>query len=84
MVSRRAGRAYTNREVIRLALIGGGTEPRKALALVKAYVEARPLLETFDLVAEILEAALFGSPEYQASRARPSSPDRGSDHGPHA
>ena len=68
MVNHRTGRAYTNREVIRLALIGGGAEPKKALTLVQSYVEARPVMENFDLVAEILEAALFGSPEYQAQR----------------
>ena len=34
------------REVIRLALIGGGTPPTDALRLVRDYVEKRPLAES--------------------------------------
>ena len=48
------------RETIRLGLIGGGMDPLKALALVRQYVEARPLLESVIPARVILSAALFG------------------------
>jgi hypothetical protein len=49
-------------EIIRLALIGGGTAPKEADALVKAYVAGRPLGETFPLAVSILETLWFGKP----------------------
>jgi hypothetical protein len=49
-------------EIIRLALIGGGTAPKEADALVKAYVAERPLGETFPLAVSILETLWFGKP----------------------
>lgn len=48
------------RETIRLGLIGGGTEPLKALHLVRAYVEGRPLLDSVLPARAILTAALVG------------------------
>ncbi|WP_196258567.1 gene transfer agent family protein [Pelagibacterium limicola] len=45
---------------IRLALIGGGTEPAKALRLVRDYVESRPPLENLMLARGILGVALHG------------------------
>lgn len=50
-------------ETIRLALIGGGgTTPKRAHELIVAYVDGRPLAETFELAAKILERTLFGNP----------------------
>ncbi|MDA9453073.1 hypothetical protein XI00_02005 [Bradyrhizobium sp. CCBAU 21359] len=49
-------------ETIRLALIGGGTAPKRAHELIAAYVDGRPLIETYELAAKILERALFGTP----------------------
>ncbi|WP_426609484.1 gene transfer agent family protein [Bradyrhizobium sp. McL0616] len=49
-------------ETIRLALIGGGTAPRRAHELIAAYVNDRPLIETYELAAKILERTLFGTP----------------------
>lgn len=49
-------------ETIRLSLIGAGTAPKRAAELVAAYVDGRPLVETFELAARILERALFGNP----------------------
>ncbi|MGY4332795.1 hypothetical protein ACVWWG_007212 [Bradyrhizobium sp. LB7.2] len=49
-------------ETIRLALIGGGTTPKRAHELIAAYVEGRPLIETYELAAKILERTLFGHP----------------------
>lgn len=46
------------REIIRLGLIGGGCDPLKALRLVKVYVEDRPLLESVEIAALIMEAGL--------------------------
>nr|WP_205919222.1 gene transfer agent family protein [Rhizobium binae] len=51
------------REIVRLGLIGGGTEPAKALRLVRAYVEERPAVENFPLMISILDAFLNGHPE---------------------
>ena len=46
--------------VIRLALIGGGTEPAKALALVKDYVESRPPSENKMFARGVLALGLYG------------------------
>ncbi len=48
------------RETIRLGLIGGGTEPLKALSLVRSYVEQRPLMDSVLPARAILMAALVG------------------------
>lgn len=52
-------------EVIRLGLVGGGTDPQEAQALIEAYVSRRPLAESYALAVEILNALWFG-PEAQA------------------
>jgi hypothetical protein len=49
-------------ETIRFALIGGGTAPKRAAELIAAYAEGRPLIETYELAAKILERTLFGNP----------------------
>lgn len=49
-------------ETIRLALIGGDTTPKRAHELIVAYVDGRPLIETYELAAKILERTLFGNP----------------------
>ena len=55
------------REIIRLALIGGGTPPTDALRLVRDYVEARPLAENTTLFTDILAATFFGVDEIEAA-----------------
>lgn len=67
-----AGRAsaYECREVVRLGLIGGNyglvdgqdiqVSPARALKLVEAYVDTRPLVERWTLAAAILRAAVEG------------------------
>lgn len=50
-------------EVIRLGLIGGGTEPAKALTLTRRYVEGRPPFENHKFAVVILQAGLLGAPE---------------------
>lgn len=50
------------REVIRLALIGGGMEPIKALSLVRTYVEQRPPLESALLCEAIVKVGVMGAP----------------------
>ncbi|MEO9335966.1 gene transfer agent family protein [Mesorhizobium sp. SB112] len=47
-------------ETIRLALIGGGTDPKEAAALVAAYVAKRPLADSIPIVFAILETVWFG------------------------
>jgi hypothetical protein len=50
-------------ETIRLALIGGGTNPQDALALVAAYAApARPLGESYLLAVSIL-SELYSGPQ---------------------
>jgi len=58
------------REVIRLALIGGGAPPSAALMLVSNYVEKRPLAENTTLAVRILEAAFFGQEKAPGSVER--------------
>jgi hypothetical protein len=48
-------------EVIRLALIGGGTSPKDSDALVSAYAIARPISEIFPLAVSVLETLWFGA-----------------------
>jgi len=48
-------------ETIRLALIGGGTDPQEAAALVKTYVPVRPLGEAHILAATILNDLWAGA-----------------------
>ncbi len=53
-------------EVIRLGLIGGGTSPKEAQALVDAYARPTPIIEAFQLAADILEARWTGKVEAPA------------------
>lgn len=46
--------------VIRLGLIGGGTNPAEAQRLVDAYAKNRPFDETFPLALDILDARWNG------------------------
>lgn len=70
MINRRHVATKPMREIVRLGLIGGGMPPVQALKLVERYVEDRPLMESFDLACQILEAGYFGSPKWQASPER--------------
>ena len=49
-------------EIIRLGLIGGGTTPSEAQSLVDTYAKPRPIMETFPLAADILDARWTGTP----------------------
>ncbi|SFH83334.1 gene transfer agent family protein [Bradyrhizobium sp. cf659] len=49
-------------ETIRLALVGGGMSAKRAHELVVAYVEGRPLIESYELAAKVLERTLCGNP----------------------
>jgi hypothetical protein len=48
-------------ETIRLALVGGGTPPVEADALVAAYAINRPLSDIYPLAVSILECLWFGA-----------------------
>lgn len=48
-------------EVIRLGLIGGGTAPETAQALVSTYVNGTPLANSLPVAIAILEALMFGA-----------------------
>ena len=56
-------------ETIRLALIGGGTTPKRAAELIAAYAADRPISETHPLAAKILERVWFGAP-HEASNGQ--------------
>lgn len=43
-------------EIIRLALIGGGASPEKAMRLTDAYGRNRPIAELYPLAMDILDA----------------------------
>ena len=47
-------------EIIRLGLIGGGTDPEEAKRLCATYAANRPLAEVFPLAFEIMEARWNG------------------------
>lgn len=49
-------------EIIRLGLIGGGTSPEEAQALLKAYVYPRPVEEALLVAINVVAAAYFGTP----------------------
>ena len=77
------------RETIRLGLIGGGMEPIKALALVKAYVDERPLsLSNLPCARSILMAGFTAAPDGEkpgkrgAARARSNPPNSQTDGSP--
>lgn len=57
------------KEVIRLALIGGGKSPFDSVRLVERYVEKRPITENMALTLMILEAAFFGENIPQPDKA---------------
>ncbi|OCJ05247.1 hypothetical protein A6U87_14660 [Rhizobium sp. AC44/96] len=62
IIKRVIARDYTASEItqtIRLALIGGGTSPEDADALIRAYVHPRPLAEAYSLALEILEVRML-------------------------
>lgn len=48
-------------EVIRIGLIGGGTEPGKAVKMVRTYVQAFPPMLNLVFAQQILGAALVGA-----------------------
>jgi hypothetical protein len=49
-------------ETIRLALIGGGTAPKRAAELVALYAADRPLSDSYPIAAKTLERLWFGNP----------------------
>lgn len=61
MFSRNFAQADIN-ETIRLALLGGSIAPKRAHEMIAAYADGRPLIETYELAAKILERTLFGNP----------------------
>ena len=55
---------------MRLALIGGGETPEKALQLVRSYVEGRPPAENLMFARGILAAACYGAGDEQPGEAK--------------
>lgn len=46
--------------ILRVALISAGMDSRKARALVRAYVEQKPLADSIEATLKVLEAAVVG------------------------
>jgi len=67
MVERTTGRVAEVREVIRLALIGGGLSPSDTFKLVNRYVNNRPLSESVPVALAVMEAFLFGVNELEGA-----------------
>ncbi len=63
------------KEVIRWALIGGKTEPAKALRLVRTFVEERPPVESLLIAKVVLSAGLMGAPEEELGKDQAASPE---------
>lgn len=66
ILSRLAGASYRLedvREPIRLGLIGGGMTPVEAEALVRVYVDVRPLMENTLVAQAIVMAVVVGVEE---------------------
>lgn len=55
-------------EIVRLALVGGGTGPKEAAALVGTYAAPAPVVEVHLLALTILEATMFGAPVKKGRR----------------
>ena len=66
-----AGDATTTevRETIRLSLVGGGENPKRAAELVETYAGATPFAELYALAADIMTAAMLGRPDEAADAA---------------
>lgn len=47
-------------ETVRLGLIGAGTDPEEAAALIAAYVTPAPLVKSYTLATAILQTLMFG------------------------
>lgn len=70
LITRVVGRQFTHAdlsETIRLGLIGGGTSPGEAEALVLTYASSRPLAETYPLALAILMALWSGASDDEKS-----------------
>jgi hypothetical protein len=57
-------------QTIRLALIGGGSSPSEADALVSAYALGRPLSETYPIAVSILETLWFGEAKQEVKQMK--------------
>lgn len=55
-------------EVIRLGLIAGGENPKRAAELIALYVTDRPFTETYPIANTILETVWFGEPHEKATK----------------
>lgn len=68
MVHTRTARLSDVRSILHIGLVGGGMIPTDATAMVKRFVEDRPLSETHPTALAVLEAFLFGNDEYRAGK----------------
>jgi hypothetical protein len=51
------------RETVRLGLVGGGENPKRAAELVATYGDATPFVELYTLASDIMTAVMLGAPE---------------------
>lgn len=50
-------------EVLRLGLVGGGTDPKEAAALVSTYAARLSVTQLYEAALPIIDAAMFGAPQ---------------------
>ena len=47
-------------ETIRLGLIGGGMDPKRAKEMIEAYVDNRPIGDSINVALTVMNATFFG------------------------
>jgi len=53
--------AYADvKETLRIALIGGGMDPKRAAEMIETYVTGRPLIHGYEIAVAVLEHVWFG------------------------
>lgn len=57
------------RETVRLGLIGGGENPKRAAELVETYAPLTPFAELYGLASDIMSAAMLGKHDEAADAA---------------
>jgi hypothetical protein len=50
------------KETLRCALVGAGTDPKRAAELIAAYAVDRPISEIYHIAVAVLDALWFGLP----------------------
>lgn len=55
-------------EIVRLGLVGGGTDPKEAAALVAAYAQPLPVMELYAVALPVMDTTMFGPAKKKGKR----------------